>query len=253
MKKFVSVFLVLLLLPVFSFAITYDEDSFLGVWVQNHKSGISSTRITTIVLQENHRALYSVDNYDYTSPGETEHKVCSWSVSGNTLTLSEHGQEFRTLYRINTYQLSVDQAGAYQLFFDHVPNSEAGYEWAANASATEINLSPIGRWTSFFFAQKYPELSMDFAFYSTDYYFLENGAVYLTIAELGSDNSSFTVNSQSGIWLGDHNDMTMRLGDGTFKAHIDDDGTMILRLNENFSFVLYRVPDDRQVYEVNTP
>lgn len=127
MKKFVSILFILILIPVLSSAITYDEDSFLGTWVQKFKSGISEFRITTIILEENHHAYYSVDFYNDKSPGDIERKVCDWSVSGNILTLSEQGQDIRVLYRLNDYQLSIDQAGVYQLFFDHVPNSEKEY------------------------------------------------------------------------------------------------------------------------------
>lgn len=253
MKKLFSVFIALLLLmPLYSFAITYDDDSYLGIWIQRNKMSISEYRITTLVLDENHTAFYAVEYYDNENVGDVSRYLCTWAVDGNLLTVMHGDEVVKELYRINQYQLSVDATGTYGLFYDRVQNSEIAHHTAESFTAPkEINMDPVGRWTSTYLDSTY-HLDVNEEISAYDYYFLEDGTVYIVSLTVSKKDSTPVCNSNVGIWIGDSKGIVMRIGNSTQNARIDPDGTMILKLDNLSSLILYRVESDRQLYEINS-
>ena len=244
-------FAIMLLFSSAAHAASYDEDSYLGIWAQKNKMSITEYRIITIILEKSHKAYYSEEYYDDTETGDVTRFVCSWNVTGNKLTIVHDNEIVRELYRINKYQLSVDQAGIYNLYFTRVPNSEAEYDATTDAAAAadaakEINRDPCGKWSFYFDTTGQPlqvRNTWSNKLNGYDLYIYPNGSAYLTEMHQGKDdkNPTFSYGALDGLWIGNEDDMTIRIGDQTYKAKVDENGNFLLYMTESLPVVFVRI------------
>ena len=247
MKKFICALLAVLMLPLFALAADYPEESYLGAWTQVWKSGVTSRRVSTILLEEKGRAFYIVENLSDDNSAEVDVKVLTWSVDGHVLTFRQEDGTENKLYRLNDFQLSVDDAGIYQLFFNRVYYSDLEYDSVANPtpapSPVPVNLDPCGKWTYYTGATDLNKvvITHDTGVLSFDLFFFADGSVYLTQGYMKKNKLNYFLENLSGIWIGDHADMTFKISDGSYKAWITDDGIMHVRFPSGSVYLFTRV------------
>lgn len=248
MKKCFSLLLtVFLFLSSVSFAATYDEESYLGIWIQKNKKSMKDYQLTTFVLEKDHTAFYSVESYDNETAEEISRFLCSWSLDGNMLTIMHGDKIVRELYRINDYQLSVDPAGIYNLYYNHVPNSQYEYDTLSDLNEIKpIDRDPCGMWSFYFDSSSISEQLQkvwDNKYLGYNLYLLSNGSVYMTQMNQTKDASvpSFSSGALDGIWIGGPDDMTLRVSDKTYKAKVDESGRLLLYMTENLPLIFVKV------------
>ena len=84
-----------------------------------------------------------------------------------------------------------------------------------------------------------------------DLYLFRNGAAYMTKLDIkkGTNDPDFSYGALSGIWIGDAEDMTVRVADQTFKAKISDDGYLLLYITEKLPFPMVKVETTDRFYK----
>ena len=80
-----------------------------------------------------------------------------------------------------------------------------------------------------------------------DLYFMDNGAVYMTNASAPKGKEpEFSAGALSGLWIGSADDISMRIGDQTYKAHITEDGYLAVYMTKALP-MLFRKTDCTEI------
>ena len=95
---------------------------------------------------------------------------------------------------------------------------------------SDINYNPVGRWT---IASSYKEMSSNYMFAKTDFFFFEDGTVYRVSITKNRKENDLSLAYDSGIWLGDKDSLVIRTGKDVFQCSIDDDGYLIVGTDDS--------------------
>jgi len=90
---------------------------------------------------------------------------------------------------------------------------------------SDINYDPVGRWTV---DSTYKEMSSNYMFAKTDFFFFEDGTVYRVSITKNKKDNDLTLAYDNGVWIGDRDGLTVRTGKDVFKCTIDDEGYLIV-------------------------
>lgn len=110
-----------------------------------------------------------------------------------------------------------------------------------NCSLSEtVESNPVGRWTV---ASSYDELSSNYMFAKTDLFLFEDGNAFrLSVQKVRTEND-LKLFYDNGLWMGNSEDLIIRVGKDMFTAYIDD-GSLWVKKGENdpvqFIRVLYK-------------
>ena len=111
--------------------------------------------------------------------------------------------------------------------------------------APEIQFSPVGMWSFYWDARQLNKTlgknKMSFEIQAYSLYLLDNGSAYMQQANVKTDGSDFSPLLLSGIWIGDASDMTIRVGESTFKAWIDSTGKLYLKMTDDMATVFQHI------------
>lgn len=106
---------------------------------------------------------------------------------------------------------------------------------------------PCGMWSFYWDARELNKLlgsgrmSFDMQFYNL--YLFEDGSAFMTTGSLKNGKYDFKDGQEiSGVWIGDAAGMTIRVGDGTYKAWIDDKDRLFFKMTDKMANIFYRVP-----------
>ena len=244
MRKMIALIIVLALFPAACLAAEISEDDFIGLWAQTWKAGMNSWRISTIQINEDHNAFITVQFFTDNQPGETNSSVCSWEIEGNKIIFSDKELTHDTLYLSKKHRLSADAAGTHY-FFEQVPTYAVDYDTIMEDMEPEpIDLNPCGQWSYYDGATDLNKtiLLYDTGVISFNLFFYEDGSVYLSEAYLKKESSGLHfVESSSGLWIGDHEDMSFKIAGSNYKANISEDGLMHVHFPSGKDYVFTKV------------
>lgn len=107
---------------------------------------------------------------------------------------------------------------------------------------------PVGMWSFYWDTKEYNELfkgtkaemSDDIMCYNL--YLFSDGSAYMTNGSGSTDRMNFSYGALSGVWIGDQNDLTIRVKDNTFKAWIDESDRLFLKMTDSIAFLFFRIP-----------
>ena len=244
MKRSFCVLFVLVFLPLVSFASAASK--YIGVWIHYQTTGISSRQYIIYEISDNGKAYYSRESFNNDGSSAVETGVFSWIDDGATVRIMDGDEVFKELRYVDDTRLIPAGYSSVNYYFRVLRYDDEIESLYSAYSPREPNLDPFGRWTSFLYVPDMESMPLQ----SVDYYFFEDGSVYSVTAYRESSAQALQFGSSSGIWIGDHTDMTLRVGDVTYKAFIDSGEIMHLKTNSGLYLLLYRVPSDRQVYEI---
>ena len=109
----------------------------------------------------------------------------------------------------------------------------------------EEEYSPVGMWSFYWDAWQLNKTlgskGMSFEIQAYTLFLLDNGAAYMQQAYVKKDKSDFTPLMLSGIWLGDMHDLTIKVGDSTFKAWIDSTGRLFLKMTDEMATIFQHI------------
>ena len=237
MKKAVTVLLIMILiLPIVVRADNKMPD-ISGIWILERKKDISTWCVYTLQIHEDNLAFYSVDSYTKKEPVETSANILSWSYKDNEIKFTKDDDTIMTLYYIDEYHLSSDPRGTYGIY-TKTPSTQQEYNDQQIVDIiNEINLSPIGCWA---LPHNYSTLEDNYMFTTTYFFLSGNGSAYRMSFGLKNGDINLSIASDNGIWIGDNHDITIRLSDDTYKAHIDSTGQLIVDTGD-VSLSFYRM------------
>lgn len=106
---------------------------------------------------------------------------------------------------------------------------------------------PCGMWSFCWDARELNDqlgsnrMSFDQQFYNL--YLFEDGSAFMTFGSLKNGKYDFKDGREiSGVWIGDATELTIRVGDGTHKAWIDDQDRLFFQMTDTMAYIFYRVP-----------
>jgi len=266
MKKLAAVLLSFCVM--LSFANADDNSPVLGVWLYNSVTSTTSRKNISYEIAASGRAYYSSVSFSDDGEVESEHGVYTWDFNDNHLSVNSGDSMFKDLYLQNDFTLTSDPNGAYGFYYK-VVNSERDLnkeeqeiavleERAAAARAkSEINRNPCGKWSFYMDVSNYPKQLKEVwgdTLTGFDLYIYQNGSVYMTEMHQSKDDSkpAFAPKALDGLWIGDEDDMSLRVGDFTYKAKVDDDGNLLLYMTESLPTVFVRVDQSEVMLRMTT-
>ena len=94
-----------------------------------------------------------------------------------------------------------------------------------------------GKWSCYFDATQLSQASqdvLDFSLLVYDLYLFDNGSAYMTNLTIDkkTQKPDFSYGALTGVWIGNQSDMSIRVGDHTYKAEITDDGYLLLYMTK---------------------
>ena len=124
MKRLFCLLLVILFLPVLSFA---DDDPFVGIWINDIPSSMKSRTIVTYQILSSGTVFYSRQEHFFNGDAaKVETAVYSSESTGESIRIQDGDRIVTELYRVNAYQLSTDSRKTYG-FYNRVLESNAEY------------------------------------------------------------------------------------------------------------------------------
>lgn len=107
--------------------------------------------------------------------------------------------------------------------------------------------NPRGMWSFYWDARELnvmlgsSRMSFDILFYNL--YLFEDGSAFMTTGSLKNGKYDFKNGREiSGVWLGDAAGMTIRVGDNTYKAWLDDRDRLCFKMTDKMIYIFNRVP-----------
>ena len=99
------------------------------------------------------------------------------------------------------------------------------------------NTQICGKWSCYFDATQLSQASqdvLDFSLLVYDLYLFDNGSAYMTNLTIHkkTQKPEFSYGALTGVWIGNQSDMSIRVGDQTYKAEITDDGYLLLYMTK---------------------
>ena len=105
---------------------------------------------------------------------------------------------------------------------------------------------PAGMWSFYWDARELNEslgsknrMSFDIQCYNL--YLFDDGSAYMSSCDVLNGKANFSLGALSGVWIGDNNDMTIRVGDQTYKAWIDEEDRLFLKMTDKMAFIFTRI------------
>lgn len=242
MKRFLCLLFVLCFLPVLSSA---EDDPFVGIWINDTPSGMKSRTIVTYQILSSGTVFYSRQEHFFNGdPAKVETAVYSSETTGESIRIQDGDRVVTELYRVNAYQLSTDSRKTYG-FYNRVLESNSEYVAARSFEEQtiknyETDLSPVGRWT---ISSNYKTLHDNYMFSMTDIYIFEDGSVYRVSIGKKKKENELSIGYDNGVWIGDQNELTIRVGKDVYKANIDENGFLYILNNDGSSLKFVRVCD----------
>jgi len=113
----------------------------------------------------------------------------------------------------------------------------------------------LGKWSCYFDILKLPEKIQnvyDYSLIAYDLYLFDNGSVYMTqvITPKKTGTPQFSYGAITGIWIGSRDDMTIKVGDQTYKATISDDGYLLLFMTKTLPMAFVHVDTTDKMNEL---
>ena len=116
----------------------------------------------------------------------------------------------------------------------------------AAALSEESAASPVGMWSFYWDARELNEslgsknrMSFDIQCYNL--YIFDDGSAYMTSGNIRDGKTDFSMGALSGIWIGDANEMTIRVGNQTYKAWINESDRLFLKMTDSMAFIFTRI------------
>lgn len=106
--------------------------------------------------------------------------------------------------------------------------------------SSEIDLSPVGRWT---IDSNYSTMHDNYMFSKTDFFLFEDGSVYRVSITKNKKENDLQIGYDNGVWIGDSNELSIRVGKDIFKAYIDGSGFLFIIKGDNAPLRFFRISD----------
>ena len=113
-------------------------------------------------------------------------------------------------------------------------------------SAFAEKTDPVGMWSFYWDARKLNEAlgsknRMSFDIQCYDLYLFDDGSAYMTKCDVLNGKADFSLGALSGLWIGDASEMTIRIEDTTYKAWIDDSGSLFLKMTDAMALIFTKI------------
>ncbi len=86
---------------------------------------------------------------------------------------------------------------------------------------SDVDLSPVGRWSV---DSDYSTMHDNYMFAKTDFFFFEDGSIYRVSITKKRKENRLEIGYDDGVWIGDKDQLSIRVGKDVFQANIDDAG-----------------------------
>ena len=106
-------------------------------------------------------------------------------------------------------------------------------------SLADPDRSPVGRWTT---SCRYSSMCNNFLISQTDFFIFEDGSIFRVSIGKNKKSSDLSIFYDNGVWIGDENDFSFRVGSDLFKAYIDEYGFLYVVKDET-TVKFFRVCD----------
>lgn len=104
---------------------------------------------------------------------------------------------------------------------------------------------PVGMWSFYWDARELNESlgsnRMSFDIESYNLYLFDDGSAYMSNCDVVNGKANFSLGALSGVWVGDDTELTIRVGDQTYKAWIDENDRLFLKMTSNIAFIFTRI------------
>ena len=105
--------------------------------------------------------------------------------------------------------------------------------------------SPVGMWSFYWDARQLNKAlgnnAMNFDIKSNSLFLLDSGAAYLQQATVKDGKEEFYPELLSGMWIGNAEDLTIKIDDMTFKAWIDNSDRLFFKMTDSMASIFNRV------------
>lgn len=249
MKRFFCLLLVLLFLPLVSFA---DNNPFVGVWIYHAPSSMNSRKIIVYQIDEHNNVYYSSQVFYLDgSPASIESAVYSCEYSGNCVIIKSGDSVIKELYRVSDYCLSSDKSKTYGFYYLSIEKQETYKAITAPdpnpvpvVSSDPVNNDPCGKWSFYYDIREWPKSLLDVIdnpVQSFELYLFPDGSANFTEMTINKKGKvDFSYGALSGVWLGDGDNLVIRVGSSTYKATMVD-GSLHLHFTEKISLPFVRI------------
>lgn len=239
MKRFICLLFALSFISVISYAENID---FVGVWVSNRETSDGDTIINYFHLFEDNTAYYSAEKYNTSSKyHESSFHFCTWQYNGEELifTFTNENNTVLSYYVVNESCFALDKNGKYN------PFAKVNYSFKSPKETQEADRDPVGMWSFYWDAQSLNKQlgskRMSFDINAINLYLFSNGSAYMTNCSVVDGDPDFSRGALDGLWIGNAEDMTIRVGEQTYKAWIDDDGRLFLKMTDSMAFIYTKI------------
>lgn len=180
MKRFLSLLLCFLFVPVLTFAAA-DESDIIGCWVSLDNQSSDSNFVRMFVFYDNHIAYCTFQSFFFNShldKNPVEQSFAKWEYNNGCILLtdSETGKESR-LYLLDSTCISYTNQKTGNLFYKVNDNKTDDYALPLNANGQD---PIIGAWYMFYDKAVTPEMATSFGDYEriiAIYTFLDDGSI----------------------------------------------------------------------------
>lgn len=241
MKKSCFALFVLLLCLVCSLALA--DSKYIGTWMHYQVTGMNSRQYIVYEFNENGKAYYSNETFAYDGSSSVDTAVYSWIDSGDIVRIYNGSDLVKELYFVDSTRLSSSVYKNSSFYF-RVMNFYDNEQTIESAEKEiEPNLEPYGKWSFYDGTTDLNKviLANDTGVLSFELYFYVDGSVYLTEGYMKKGYKGLYFQDLSGIWIGDHNDMTFLISNSSYKAWISEDGIMHVRFPSGSVYTFVRV------------
>ena len=254
MKRFVCLFLILLLLPVLSFS---EDDPYVGIWINDTPSGMASRVIVTYHVDSSGTVFYSRQEHFFDgSPAKVDTCVYSSERTDQSILIKDGDQVVKELYYVNKYQLSSDPRKTYG-FYNRVLKSNNDYQAAVSyedaaikkaeeekekriQEAQQFLSDPCGKWTYVLEASDADYSRLSYSYLSIDLYLFSDGSAYMFLGTKDKKTSALDIKYSDGMWLGDSSLFRVKTKDEVFTGRLDENGSLLFQFSENVIFRFVR-------------
>lgn len=246
MKKFLAVTIFLMVLMS---TVSVAEQTCIGSWANVCETDDSETILTAFRLFPDHSVAYVSQRFP---DGDNMSGMFTWEeVENNFRILSDKGQIIGEFFPLNKNRVEDKQGNMFaKISFEYVAETVPSAIASPTPVVTEqeekkkADLDPVGKWSFYWDARELNRLlgadRMSFDIQSYDLFLLDNGAAYMQKASVKNGKEDFSADMLSGIWLGDASDLTIRVGELTYKAWIDASGRLFWKTTDQMAMIFNR-------------
>ena len=244
MKK--MLLLLALLLFLCSLASAADVPGYVGTWALSTEFMEGKYDLTILQVNQDHSLFFS-SQWFFTGqekPGLDNKYVAQWSaIDDHSFRMEDSSGLYSGEFVLESENRLVDDSGLVYSRIGAIPVTDFKAV-TEQEEKKKADLDPVGKWSFYWDARELNRLlgadRMSFDIQSYDLFLLDNGAAYMQKASVKNGKEDFSADMLSGIWLGDASDLTIRVGELTYKAWIDASGRLFWKTTDQMAMIFNR-------------